>query len=203
MNQSRPPSTTVDLLRHGEPVGGRRYRGQTDDPLSEKGWQQMRAAVANHPGWDVIYSSPLRRCAEFARELSEQRSVPLQIDARLMEIGFGIWEGRTPDELNQQDPDQISRFWRDPLGNRPAGAESLDSFRERVDAAWQDLLLAQPGKRVLVVGHAGITRMVMTLVLGGRLDHLFRIQVDNAGLTRIRVQGSGADSFPVLLSHGR
>jgi len=31
-------TTTIDLLRHGEPVGGKRYRGQIDDPLSEKGW---------------------------------------------------------------------------------------------------------------------------------------------------------------------
>jgi alpha-ribazole phosphatase len=30
-------STTLDLMRHGEPVGGRRYSGQIDDPLSEKG----------------------------------------------------------------------------------------------------------------------------------------------------------------------
>ncbi|MFO7446727.1 MAG: hypothetical protein R6W90_10190, partial [Ignavibacteriaceae bacterium] len=36
---------------------GRRYRGQTDDPLSEKGWQQMREAVGEHRPWDVIVSS--------------------------------------------------------------------------------------------------------------------------------------------------
>ena len=36
------PVTTIDLIRHGEPVGGRRYRGgRMDDPLSEKGWAQM------------------------------------------------------------------------------------------------------------------------------------------------------------------
>ena len=33
--------TVIDLIRHGEPVGGRRYRGHIDDPLSERGWQQM------------------------------------------------------------------------------------------------------------------------------------------------------------------
>ena len=40
------PPTLIDMIRHGEPVGGRRYRGQIDDPLSEKGWRQMWAAVA-------------------------------------------------------------------------------------------------------------------------------------------------------------
>ena len=39
--------TRIDLIRHGEPVGGRRYRGQIDDPLSEKGWKQMREECAS------------------------------------------------------------------------------------------------------------------------------------------------------------
>ena len=43
--------TTLDLMRHGEPVGGRRYRGRTDDPLSEKGWNQMWTAVGDYRGW--------------------------------------------------------------------------------------------------------------------------------------------------------
>jgi len=56
----------VDLLRHGEPVGGRRYRGQTDDPLSDKGWKQMWTAVAGQQPWQVIVTSTLSRCREFA-----------------------------------------------------------------------------------------------------------------------------------------
>ena len=36
--------TTIDLLRHGEPVGGRMLRGSTDHPLSETGWQQVTDA---------------------------------------------------------------------------------------------------------------------------------------------------------------
>jgi hypothetical protein len=44
----------LDLLRHGEPEGGRLYRGNLlDDPLSEKGWQQMQASV-NGKHWDNL-----------------------------------------------------------------------------------------------------------------------------------------------------
>lgn len=193
----------IDLLRHGEPVGGRRYRGQTDDPLSEKGWQQMRAAIRDQGEWDVIYSSSLKRCADFAREVAVQRSLPLHIEPRLMEIGFGVWEGRTPDDLRQDDPGRLERFWRDPVNNRPEGAETLIAFRDRVAGVWREILASEAGKRILIVGHAGVTRLIMTLVLGNPLENLFRIQVDNAGLTRVRVQGTGADAFPVLSFHGR
>ena len=37
--------TIIDLIRHGEPVGGQRLRGAQDDPLSALGWQQMRESV--------------------------------------------------------------------------------------------------------------------------------------------------------------
>lgn len=200
---SPEPDTLIDLLRHGEPVGGRRYRGQIDDPLSDKGWQQMRAAVAGREDWDVIWSSTLSRCAEFARELAAQRQLPLTLDARLREIGFGAWEGQTPDELRRTDPERLDRFWRDPLANRPAGAEALTGFRARVQSAWNDMVAAHAGQRVLVVGHAGITRMLVSLALGSPVENMFRIHVGNAELTRIRVRGRGAEALPQLVFHGQ
>ena len=195
--------TLIDLLRHGQPVGGRRYRGQIDDPLSEKGWAQMRAAVKYNSDWDVIYASPLRRCADFARELSGSLALPVEIDARLMEIGFGAWEGKTADELRSGDPGCVARFWLDPVTHRPEGAEAINDFRLRVEAACRDILAAHPGKRVLVVGHAGITRMMICLALGCPPEHMFRIQVENAGITRLRFRNVGANLLPVLVSHGQ
>jgi alpha-ribazole phosphatase/probable phosphoglycerate mutase len=202
MSSHPPIQTQIDLLRHGEPVGGRRYRGQTDDPLSETGWQQMRAAVMDRQDWDVLYSSPLKRCAEFARELSGRLLLPLTTDERLKEIGFGDWEGRTPDEIRRDDPRRLENFWRNPIGNRPEGAETLASFQARVAAAWAEIGAAHAGQRVLIVGHAGITRMILSLVLGSPAEHMFRLQVDNAGLTRIRILGVGAQAMPMLVFHG-
>jgi alpha-ribazole phosphatase/probable phosphoglycerate mutase len=202
MSSHPPIQTRIDLLRHGEPVGGRRYRGQTDDPLSETGWQQMRAAVMDRQDWDVLYSSPLKRCAEFARELSGRLLLPLTTDERLKEIGFGDWEGRTPDEIRRDDPRRLENFWRNPIGNRPEGAETLASFQARVSAAWAEIGAAHAGQRVLIVGHAGITRMILSLVLGCPAEHMFRFQVDNAGLTRIRILGVGAQAMPMLVFHG-
>ena len=68
-------TTTLDLLRHGEPVGGSRYRGQTDDPLSDKGWAQMRDAVGDVHPWDHIITSPLSRCSDFAHELAARHNI--------------------------------------------------------------------------------------------------------------------------------
>lgn len=48
---------------------------------------------------------PLARCAAFARELGGALGIPVQEDARLMELGFGAWEGKTAEELRAADPE--------------------------------------------------------------------------------------------------
>jgi alpha-ribazole phosphatase/probable phosphoglycerate mutase len=194
-------STTVDLMRHGEPVGGRRYRGQRDDPLSERGWAQMRAAVGDQCPWSAVISSPLSRCAAFGRELAARHDLPLTLDGRLQELGFGDWEGRTAEELMRDDPQRLMRFWHDPVAHRPPGGEALGAFRERVVGAWESLLAAHAGRQVLVICHAGVIRMIVRHVLDMPLDRLFRIQVPSAGLTRIRVDGAGAEALPRLMFH--
>ena len=162
----------------------------------------MRAAVGNHCPWQSIVSSSLSRCAEFARELSARHRLPLEIDARLVELGFGAWEGRTPEELTAADPETLNRFRRDPVVHAPPGAEPLAAFHERIISAWDSLLEHHGGKHVLVVAHAGVIRMVVAHVLNVPLKHLFRLQVPNAGITRIRVEEQGGLQFPQLLFHG-
>lgn len=194
-------STTIDLIRHGEPVGGRKYRGQIDDPLSDKGWTQMREAVADHNPWHVIISSTLSRCIEFAQELGRRHAIEVIAEPRFIEIGFGEWEGRTASELNQEHADQVHRFLTDPLNNTPVGAETLYQFEARIIGAWNDVLQQHAGQHVLLVGHAGMMRMIIRHVLEMPLDRIFRIQVANAAITRIRVEGVGEMAFPRLLFH--
>lgn len=194
--------TTFDLIRHGEPVGGRKYRGQTDDPLSEKGWAQMRQAVGDHCPWEVVVSSPLLRCVEFAWELSMRYGLPVEIDTRLIELGFGIWEGRTHNELRTEDPEILIKFQRDPQTHAPPGAEPLTALRARIRSAWNSLLEIHSGKHLLIIAHAGVIRMMVAHVLDIPLQHLFRLQVANASLTRIRVEKRGEHLFPQLVFHG-
>jgi alpha-ribazole phosphatase/probable phosphoglycerate mutase len=193
--------TLFDLLRHGEPVGGKRYRGRTDDPLSEKGWQQMREAVGDHRPWDVIVSSTLSRCAAFARELSTRHGLPLELEPRFMELGFGEWEGRTAAELLVRDPLLLARFWQDPVRHAPPGGETLAGFRDRVKSAFEEALSRHAGRHVLVVCHAGVIRMLVSQALDMPLDRLFRLDVPSAGLSRIRMDSNGSDWLPRLVFH--
>lgn len=180
----------IDLIRHGEPEGGRRYRGATDDPLTAEGWRQMEAAVAAGPSWQRIYTSPLARCRAFAHALGERRSIAVVEDARLQELGYGVWEGLTPEEIRRQDPDQLNRFFTNPFAHQPAGAEPLADFQRRVLAAWADILRQSADEHALVVGHAGTPRAVLGHVLGMPPQNLFRVNLGYAAMIRIRSEGA-------------
>jgi alpha-ribazole phosphatase len=195
-------TTLIDLMRHGEPVGGSRYRGQIDDPLSDKGWSEMWAAVGQYWPWDAIVTSPLARCRAFAEELANRAGIPLEIDPRLKEIGFGSWQGKTHEEITQYDPGVLQRFYRDPMNNRPDDAEGLAEFRNRIVAALNDVLDHHAGKHLLIVCHAGTIRMVISHILEIPLAHLFRIKVASAGITRIECAEQGEEFLGQLVFHG-
>jgi len=190
-------TTTIDLLRHGEPEGGIQLRGWKDDPLSSTGWQQMRSAVGEAAQWQCIVTSPMTRCCELAAEVAERLDVDLIVDERLKEIGFGDWEGRTPAELYEHEPDRLSAFWQDPVGSPPPKGEPMLQFQARVEAAWQDIQAQHVSKSLLVVAHGGVNRLIIRHVLGMPLSHLFRLDVPYAGMSRICID----DGLPRLVSH--
>jgi len=191
----------IDLMRHGEPVGGKRYRGQLDDPLNELGWQQMRSATRNIQPWQQIVSSTLSRCADFAKELEADYAIPLQLDKQFTEIGFGDWEGKTADELEQQDKAAFYAFYDDPILNTPDNAESLLDFQQRIQQAWKTLLENHADKHVLLVAHSGVIRMILTEVLAMPLEAMFRIQIPYASISRIVIYNEGPRLYPQLQFH--
>lgn len=201
--EKKPQVITVDLLRHGEPEGGRRYRGKTDDPLSEQGWQQMWDAVTHAPAWQSIITSPLSRCATFAQQLADKRNIHCRVAATLMEIGFGRWEGKTASEIQQLYPEEFARFLADPVNHSPTGAEQVVDFKARIGQEWRRLLADPGGDHILVVCHAGVIRMILHHVLEFPLAALFRLRVDYASLTRVQITLQDHRRDDQLIFHNR
>ena len=106
----------LDLLRHGETEQGG-LRGSLDDALTDKGWAQMRQAVAEAGPWEVLVSSPLQRCARFAEELGER----LNLAAIRMGLGVSGIGGFFDDQVNELlgIPDREAVLYITTLG-RPA-----------------------------------------------------------------------------------
>ena len=179
--------TIIDLIRHGEPKGGRAFRGHSiDDPLSEKGWQQMWDAVGDDLPWNQIITSPLERCQAFAEALMDTYNIPCETEDNFKEVGFGSWEGRTPDEIKSDNIKEYQKFYLDPVNARPKGAENLDFFIQRVTQAYQKKIEKHQGKHILIVAHAGVNRAIIANALHAAPIGLYRIKVNNAGISRIK-----------------
>lgn len=185
--------TIVDLIRHGEPRGGRMIRGQgVDHPLSQLGWEQMCSAVGAAAPWQQIISSPMARSREFARMLAGRLRLPLAVDPEFREIAMGAWEGRRPVELAQEEPEVFVAFRRDPVTNRPPGGERLEALQARIGRAYDRQIAAYPGQHLLIVCHAGVSRAIVGHVMEADPQHWYRIRIDYAGVTRIRHDANGA-----------
>jgi len=189
---------TLDLMRHGEPEGGSRFRGSgVDDPLSPRGWAQVRAASAGCAEYDLIASSPMRRCRPFAEELAATLNAPLRVETGLREIGLGVWEGLGRREIGEA---ALARFYADPEAHYPEGGEPLPAFNARVatalDAVLASVQAGEPAvegmeQRVLLVAHSGVLRAVAVALLGLPTAAAWALSTDYAHVARFRTWPEG------------
>ena len=91
----------IHLIRHGLTDGNLKgqYIGKTDLPLSAVGVTALRqlAEENEYPKVDMVYSSPMLRAVQSARILYPSKDI--QTVDNLREIDFGIFEGKTANEL--------------------------------------------------------------------------------------------------------
>jgi alpha-ribazole phosphatase len=118
------------------------------------------------PSLTQAWCSPLQRCRALAECLQPLRpGLSITIDARLAEMDFGNWEGRTWDAIGEP---QLSAWTDNFAQHQPGGGESVAQFMRRVDAALQSLA-AHPGSDGLWITHAGVIKAARLLVRGQHL----------------------------------
>ena len=180
--------TRVDFIRHGEPAGGDIFRGLTDHPLTAKGqWQFQERIKRCDKAWDLIVTSPLLRCADSAYNLAQQLHIPVQTEPRFREIDFGEWETLTFAEVLQDSKYDVQTLWQDPLNFCAPQGESSLALQERSLLAWHDLLADHQGKRILVVTHGGVMRLLAHHLVGLSAQGINRLAVPHAALMSFRV----------------
>ena len=198
--------TTFIFLRHGEPVGGKIFRGSTDDPLTETGWQQMRDSVKGL-SYDEIMSSPLKRCAEFSTTLQHDLKLPLSINNKLQEMHLGDWEGLSPAQVAKLDAKALGDFWAAPHRNTPPNGESFTDFEERILSAWnslnQEYLSKEQSRTILVVCHAGVMMVLLKEWLKIPMENILCIKLNHASKVRVEVYDGSYNLKPqVYIDHG-
>ena len=160
----------------------------------------MRAAVPEIAQWQHIVSSPLKRCLEFSQELANDLQISFSIEDNLKEIGFGEWEGKTPEDILAEDSEALNHFYQDPVNNRPKGAEPLDTFSQRVWDAYLGIIEQHQDKHILIVAHAGVARAITANILKMSLNDVYsRLKIEYGAIVSTAVDEGYP---PKLLIHG-
>jgi probable phosphoglycerate mutase len=174
---TRPFEHRIIFVRHGRTSYNfeNRLQGQRNVPLDGAGREQARAIgrylrgamgeeMALIDGAGGFWASPLartRETMELSRAAMGLSPQPYQVDSRLKELTFGVWEGLTWSEVWEKDPTGARAREADKWNFAPPGGESYAMLVERLKP-W----LAERDKATFLVAHGGIARVFFALLAG-------------------------------------
>lgn len=194
------------IIRHGETDWNRlgRLQGQTDTELNEKGIRlaQVTAEGVRDIPFDLAITSPLKRSRQTAEQIINGREIPLLEDSRLMEIGFGSWEGKGCRPHNMELPPEFDKFYTDPFGYRPPeGGESVRQVCRRTGAFFAQMLETPEyrDKTILIATHGCACRALLNRVYEDKEDFWHGHVPPNCAVNVVEVQ----NGRPVLIEEDR
>ena len=185
---------TLYLVRHGAVIADsrRRFLGQMDVPLNQEGFAQaealqdrLKAAVFSR-----IYCSDLSRSRDTAIVIAGDRHATVIPRHDLREISLGFWEGCAMDNIATRYPKAFRSRGEDIVHFRSPGGESFADCRTRTLSAVEEILAHSQGD-IVIVGHAGVNRVILCEALAIPLANLFKIGQDFGCLNVLESKGSG------------
>ncbi len=190
--------TTLLLVRHGQSAGNAMhlYQGQMDMPLTDLGRRQAEALAGRLADRhiDILYSSDLSRALETAQIVGKRLGLEPILDRRLREVDLGGWSGLTRAQVIARYPEEWERWSRGEDIDH-AGGETFAQLWARVRDFIEDVLERHPGKTILAVTHGGVSRILVSRLLGMNLREMFTDLPPslNTGITEVRFCGEEAE----------
>ena len=187
--------TRIALLRHFPTSWNLEHRlqGQTDIPLTDESREQLRGLALPAP-WDTarIIASPLKRADETARILARGR--PVTLDARLVEIGYGEWEGQPGTDL-LADPNSGYVNVEDAGWHlRAPGGESPWEVWQRVRPALAEI--AAEANPALLIVHRALMRVILARAWGWNYDSKEPFRIKRGRLYPLTLLADGTPTEP-------
>jgi broad specificity phosphatase PhoE len=171
----------IFVMRHGKtPLNQEgRINGFLEDPLSDEGRAQARAAAAQIPSSVThIYASPLARARETAEIVNEGRNLPLIFREELKEVNFGEYNGAPYTDDMRHKHESMCYDWR------PSG-ECVDDVKARTLQALEAIAEQHGDGEVLIVAHGGTIRMLHYLIHGEPMGYVTNASIHEFDLGKI------------------
>jgi len=184
-------------MRHGYIQKGRsrRYIGQTDLPLSSRGINQAIRwrTWLQKLGLEKIFASDLQRSKQTAELIQGDNGPPVHLLTELREIDLGLWDGEMMSVVREQFPAAYKERGVRIKSFRPPHGESFRDLSRRIVPFFNEIRESTSGN-VLVVGHAGVNRVIVCHLLGIPLDRVLSFSQDYGTIWVIEPEGSSIRS---------
>jgi broad specificity phosphatase PhoE len=175
-------SVLLTLICHASTRAVRGAAFPVDEPLDPPGLAKAAALAAEIRRVDAAWTSPALR----ARQTAEALKLTAVADPALRDLDFGIWAGRSFDEIAAMDPEAL-RAWTNDGSAAPPGGESSWCLFDRV-GGWLDRAAENKGK-IVAITHAAVVRAAIIIALDANPASFWRIDV--GPLCRVRLRGHG------------
>jgi alpha-ribazole phosphatase len=187
--------TRLYLVRHGELVTSKewRYVGQMDVELNETGKKQIQnlSSRLSSEQIEMIFSSDLTRTIESAEIIGNKLEIINEPISELREINLGVWEGLTLEEIEESFPEDLVKRSEDIKDFRIINGESFSDVKKRVIPKLKDIIEGNVSKRILVIAHGGVNRIIIADALGLDINNIPRLEQNYACLNIIDYYKSG------------
>src|ERR1700761_5676253 len=129
--------TRLTLITHAPTTAQRLSAFPTDEPIEESALSKLATLKWQPPRANQILVAPELRTQQTAEALN-LTATPTN---ELRDIAYGIWQGRTLNDLYAEDPTSIAQWLSDP-NSTPHNGESLTALITRVEN-WLTKLAAE------------------------------------------------------------
>ena len=174
-----------------------RLQGQLDYPLCEHGrWEaQCLAYRLQQVKFTHSYCSPLQRTRETAQTILAGRNVPLNVNRRFQEYGWGILEGLTWDEIYLLYPNLYHKIKNVYWWTKVPGRESRRRFMARVKASYYYLSSHNFSRDIiLLVSHGRFLNAFISYLVKGNLSQKWEYAPSPASVSLLE-RVPGKDNF--------
>ena len=153
------------LVRHGLPVRRELTEGIADPELAPDGVTQAERLAEYLASEDItaVYVSPLRRAQETAAPLAKLLGLQPIVEDDISEFDRNSSEYVPIEELRGTNDPRWLKMIR---GEWEEGHDHPDLFRKRVITAFERIIAAHSGQRVVAVCHGGVINQYLAHILG-------------------------------------
>jgi broad specificity phosphatase PhoE len=162
--------TTIWLARHAETATPYLVHGaESDIGLGEHGRRQA-AAVApwfQERAVNVVVSSAMLRAVDTAAPIATLCGVPHEIEPELHERKVGRFSQKTGEEVDTVWQETMRRWEAGDIEYAFQGMESFAQIARRVVPTFQRIATRHHGRRVAIVAHGVVCKVLLLSILGG------------------------------------